>query len=557
MRLNNLTIKVKIAGLVALTGLFAGLLLAVVAPRQAENLGATVLEEQTAFVAGLVSENLALGMQTRAFDDGAALKETLDLLRGDGGQSSRAVSDVWVYDNSQKILVSLNEGRVSQFGSFDRSQLQIVEHDEVFVATTPMKDSDQEAIGFVEMHFSKHHLLSEASAQATNSLIFSLLLVLVIGTTGYFLGAHITKPLKSLGMAADRLALGDIHQEIDIKSNDEVGQLAKSFTKLVSYIKEMADASSRIASNDLQMDVQPKSPTDILGQSFKTMVTNLRDVMNRLGGTATELVGAADEITRTSETAANGVQAQTQRIESVSAAVEEMNATINQSAQNATEAADTSRQASETASEGDDVVRQTVDNMKRIVDVVSSSAETIGKLAHSADQIGQIINVIDEIADQTNLLALNAAIEAARAGEQGRGFAVVADEVRKLAERTAKATGEITSMIKEIQQNTGDAVQSMESGISEVEAGHKLAEQAGSSLQSIITMNQQVLGMVEQIASASSEQSRAAGDIAGSVEEVSTITEQTAEGATRSAGAADKLAQQADQLQSIVAEFKV
>ncbi|MBD3331961.1 chemotaxis protein, partial [candidate division GN15 bacterium] len=250
-------------------------------------------------------------------------------------------------------------------------------------------------------------------------------------------------------------------------------------------------------------------------------------------------------------------QDQSNQVNQVSTAIEEMTATILQSSKNAGEAKETAEGASGTATSGGQVVNDTIQGMQRIAGVVRESAESIGKLAKSADQIGEIIGVIDDIADQTNLLALNAAIEAARAGEQGRGFAVVADEVRKLAERTGKATGEITDMIKGIQTETNDAVGSMETGIQEVDKGRELADQAGNSLTEIVNMSQRVMDMIQQIATASEEQSTAAEQISKNIEHISSVTKESASGAEQSAAAAEELSRQADGLQAMVARFRI
>ncbi|MEE9441248.1 MAG: methyl-accepting chemotaxis protein, partial [candidate division Zixibacteria bacterium] len=185
------------------------------------------------------------------------------------------------------------------------------------------------------------------------------------------------------------------------------------------------------------------------------------------------------------------------------------------------------------------------------------SGNIVNELAQASDKIGEIIGVIDDIADQTNLLALNAAIEAARAGEQGRGFAVVADEVRKLAERTGKATGEITEMIKGIQNDSGRAVTSMEEAGTMVEEGKSLADKAGGSLTEINTMSSQVMDMIVQIATAADQQSAAAEQISKNMEHIATITKQTSVGAEQSASAAEDLNRQAEGMQQMVAQFKI
>ncbi|MBW7842621.1 MAG: methyl-accepting chemotaxis protein, partial [Ignavibacterium sp.] len=189
--------------------------------------------------------------------------------------------------------------------------------------------------------------------------------------------------------------------------------------------------------------------------------------------------------------------------------------------------------------------------------VVRESAETVQQLGKNSDQIGEIVQVIDDIADQTNLLALNAAIEAARAGEQGRGFAVVADEVRKLAERTTKATKEIATMIKQIQKDTNGAVESMQQGTQEVESGKTLAQKAGASLKDIINGAEQVVDIVSQVAAASEEQSSAAEQISKNIESISSVTQQSASGLQQIAHASEDLNRLTLNLQELIAQFKV
>ena len=195
--------------------------------------------------------------------------------------------------------------------------------------------------------------------------------------------------------------------------------------------------------------------------------------------------------------------------------------------------------------------------MNRIAEAVHNSSYTIQALGANSNQIGEIIAVIDDIADQTNLLALNAAIEAARAGEQGRGFAVVADEVRKLAERTTKATKEIAAMIKSIQSDTSGAVASMESGTGEVERGVEMTRKAGEALKEIVNNVQHVSDMIGQIATAAEEQSAAAEQISTSIETIASVTKESAAGARQSSTACQELSRLALELQKMVGQFKL
>ena len=400
--------------------------------------------------------------------------------------------------------------------------------------------------------------IEDKTINATSTgLMLALIATLLGAGIAFYISRIISRPIAQIAAIADSISVGEIDHTIDVNSQDEIGKLADSFRRLIDYMKELAGAAEEIAKNNLTVDVQPKSEQDVLGNAFKTMIDNLTTMVRQLTDNARELVSASTEISTSSEQMAQGAKNQSDQVAQVSTAVEEMTATIVESSKNAGEANNASSSASETAGKGGQIVNETIQGMQTIASVVRDSAESITKLATSADKIGEIIGVIDDIADQTNLLALNAAIEAARAGEQGRGFAVVADEVRKLAERTGKATGEITGMIKGIQTQTEDAVQSMESGIQEVDKGRELADQAGNSLTEVVNMSQQVMDMIGQIASASEEQSTAAEQISKNIEQISTITSETASGATQSAAAAEQLNRQAEGLQQMVSEFQL
>ncbi len=410
--------------------------------------------------------------------------------------------------------------------------------------------NNEAANASTEMH-------ADISSSNMLMIIFAIAGVLIGIFAAFIITRGIAGPVSKMASVAESISTGDIDHSIDLDSKDEIGLLAVSFRNLIDYMKGLAGAAESIANNDLTVHVEPKSSKDILGNSFKTMTHNLTGMVRQLRDNATQLVTAATEISSASEQMAKGATDQSQQVNQVSAAVEEMSATILESSRNSGEATEASRTASDTATNGGEIVSNTIAGMQRINDVVRESADSIAKLATSADQIGEIVSVIDDIADQTNLLALNAAIEAARAGEQGRGFAVVADEVRKLAERTGKATGEITDMIKGIQQETGDAVQSMEAGVQEVDKGRDLADQAGNSLSEVVAMSARVMDMIQQIATASEEQSVAAEQISKNIEHINSVTKETAAGAEQSAAAAEELNRQAEGMQEMVARFNI
>ncbi|HAP38654.1 MAG TPA: methyl-accepting chemotaxis protein [Nitrospira sp.] len=294
-----------------------------------------------------------------------------------------------------------------------------------------------------------------------------------------------------------------------------------------------------------------------MGKYFNEFIEKLQHMIKKVAHVTDKVASASVELSATAEEISKGTDTLTSRASQTAAAVEEMNATVGQVAQNSGKAASLAQDTVKTAQEGGTVVSSTISGMQQLSEAVSNSATIISDLGKSSDQIGEIVRTIEDIADQTNLLALNAAIEAARAGEQGRGFAVVADEVRKLAERTTKATKEIGDMIRQIQQDTRGAVDSMQQGTQKVTAGVDLVNKTGEALSQIVRMVSESADMIRQIAVASEEQSVATQQIASDIENVAKVTKESSSGAHESAKASQDLSQLAVELQGIVGGFKL
>jgi methyl-accepting chemotaxis protein len=328
---------------------------------------------------------------------------------------------------------------------------------------------------------------------------------------------------------------------------------------VVRPLQESSVVLGDMSRGDMTVRMHGTYNGDLLGmkESINTVGVSLEDALLKVSDAAEAAASASTEISSSAEQLAAGAQQQTSQAGEVASAVEEMARTIAANSKNAAVAADTAKSARESAEVGGKAVSDTVQGMRRIAEVVHRSAGTVRELGKSSDQIGEIITVIDDIADQTNLLALNAAIEAARAGEQGRGFAVVADEVRKLAERTTRATKEIADMIRKIQKDTVGAVTSMDEGTKEVEQGIALADKAGTSLSQIVSVIQQVTDMIAQIATASEEQSGASDEISKNVEAISKVTSETALGTQQIARAAEDLNRLTENLERLVEGFKL
>jgi twitching motility protein PilJ len=389
------------------------------------------------------------------------------------------------------------------------------------------------------------------------------------------LGERVVKPVKELAEFSEKLAAGDYRAKSEVDANDEFGTIAENFNatadklsraafnqeaqeSLQRSVTDFLTVVSQVARGDLTLRGQVTN--DALGNvvdSVNYMLDNFAKVLERVRKAAIDVSSSANEILVASEEMANGATQQDQEITNTSSAVEQLTVSMKQVSNNAEASAEAARRALDAAEQGNRAVRDTLEGMQRIRASVQATAKKIKSLGDRSLEISEIINVINDITEQTNLLALNAAIEAARAGEAGRGFAVVADEVRKLAEHSRNATKDIAALIKAIQAETNEAVVVMEEGTKEVEVGARLADQAGKALEAISSVVRQSAELVQEISLASKQQVRGTEGVANAMQIISNITRQTSQGARQTARTVEQMVKLSEQLNEALSQFRV
>jgi len=506
----------------------------------------------------------------------------------------RGVAYVLVYD-PQKTLIAHTFSPVVPAGIVDKNpvpgnvarQVREIEYqDPARRATRQITDIGMPMaggkIGTVRVGMDRA-IINEAATAAGRELLLlfgGVATLVLIG--GALLADRIARPVTQLVQAAQRVGQGDLSETVPVRSRDEIGALGQAFNEAIVRLRSQVQTESErdderrrreelqeniIKFLDTAMEVSQGDLTkrgevtsDVLGNvvdAINLMVAEIAAIIAEVRVAAMQVSVSANQMSGSTGRMAQGVQDQAREAARVAAAVSALTQLVRQVAESAQSSAAAAREALDAAQRGDAAVRDSLQGMQRIRGEVQAISKKIKSLGDRSMEISEIVNTIEDIASQTNLVALNAAIEAAGAGEAGLRFAVVADEVRKLAGRSAKATKDIAVLIKNVQTDTQEAVVVMEQGTQEVESGYRVTVQAGESLKAIAEVSRRSADLAASISDATQQQVRGAENVTQAMQAIQEVAGQTEKGVLEARRTVDELAQLAEELTASLARFKL
>jgi len=414
----------------------------------------------------------------------------------------------------------------------------------------------QEALRDADLAVQQSERISEQAVQIFLEVSLAAILVCIILTT--VLNRIIANPLKAIADSAMQIASGNLSTpSYVVEQTDEVGRLSQAFNRMTIYLKETADAAERIAAGNLRVGVQPLSEQDLFGHAFARMIGNLKLTTAELTEGVNVLAAAASEILTSTTQVASGVAETATAISQTTATVEEVKQAGLLSSQKAKHVADSAQKANEVAKSGIQAVAAAINGMSRVQDQVTSVAQSIVTLSEQSQAIGEIIATVNDLAEQSNLLAVNASIEAAKAGEQGKGFTVVAQEIRNLAEQSKQATVQVRQILNDIQKATTAAVIATEQGTKTVEVGMRQSQEAGESIRLLGETVNEASQAAVQIAASSQQQLAGMDQVALAMENIKTASTQNVGSTRQTETAAQNLHELGQKIKLLVERYQV
>ncbi|KPC55190.1 methyl-accepting chemotaxis protein [Amantichitinum ursilacus] len=456
----------------------------------------------------------------------AELKETIGLRRDKGFDAARAV-------------VLSDRGKTTM----DQARGIVTELNKKVVAALEARNAEAEA--------------NSAFTVDTIVIGISLTALFVLGA-GIFLNRAIVGPLRDLTRVAERISVGDLSVDAQVvKRDDEVGALNAAFIRMTESLRGMAHVAQRIAEGDLRGSITPVSSEDVLGTAFATMTQNLRQVNREIAEGVSVLTASASEIqVSASQIAAAAAETATATTETATT-VEEVKQTALVSSQKARYVADVAQRSAQVSVAGRKSVDESMLGMQQVREQMEQIGDSILRLSEQSQAIGEIIATVNDLAEQSNLLAVNASIEAAKAGEQGRGFAVVAQEVKSLAEQSRQATAQVRTILGDIQKATSRAVVATEQGNRAVEAGTRLSREAGESIRLLAESSDESAEAASQIAVSAQQQLAGMGQLAQAADNIKVAATQNMEGTRQTEVAAHNLHMLGQKLKQVVDRYQV
>jgi len=399
-----------------------------------------------------------------------------------------------------------------------------------------------------------------APARFTRNAILTIGVIFLILASGffYFFARSLTLPLINIVGAAQKIAGGDLAVEITSEARqDEIGSLARAFTLMIQTLKEKAQIAEKIAASDLTIKVMPLSNADTLGNAFATMVEKQRSQIQQIIEGVNVLASAGSEIMASVSQLTSGAAETATSVSETTTTVEEVKQTADVANQKAKHVSELGQRTAEISRTGLKSIEDTVNGMNRIREQMDSIADMVVRLSEQRQAVGEIIATVNDIAEQSNLLAVNASIEAAKAGEQGKGFAVVAQEIRSLAAQSKQATTQVRNILFDVQKAIGSAVMATEQGSKAVEEGVRLSTQAGESIEILAESVTEATNAAIQIAASSQQQLIGMDQVVSAMENIREASSQTASTTKQTERAAHDLHSLGQRLQEIVKLYKV